>query len=214
MTAPSAAQRTSASVETEIRSLTMKRASIESQQQRFANRLLQIDAEIEPLKPRHFDGDAKAAAAIEQLEIEKRDLLLRVEGALTHIRKFDAEIISLRREFQSLRQLDVAEEARRRRERFERRHEELVDARIATFKPACRALYDEADFIDSEINRQPLDESEKTWRLQAVERGRKKLEAVANEIVNNGWKSGPHFGTGHLTTLVAKLPPENKNGLR
>jgi len=159
MTAPSAAQRTSSSVETEIRSLTMKRASIESQQQRFANRLLQIGAEIDALKPRHFDGDAKAAAEIDKLEIEKRDLTLRIEGAAAHIGKFDEEIIPLRRKLQSLRDLDVADEFRRRRDVFERRLEELVDARIATYKAACRALYQEAEFIHSEINLQPIEES-------------------------------------------------------
>jgi chromosome segregation ATPase len=139
MTAPAAVQRTSASVETEIRSLAMKRSSIESQQQRLADRLLEIGAEMETLKPRHFDGDTKAAAAIEKLEVEKRDLLLRVDGALTHIRKFDAEIMSLRREFQSLRQLDVAEESRRQRDVFERRLEELVDARRGASVDCARA---------------------------------------------------------------------------
>jgi chromosome segregation ATPase len=213
MTAPAAAQRTCATVETEKRSLTMKRSTIESQQQRYADRLLDIGAEMETLKPRHFDGDANAAAAIEKLEVEKRDLQLRVEGANAHIRKFDAEIASLRREFQSLRQLDVAEEFQRQRDAFQKSLDEVDDACISTYKAACAARYRKSKLIELEINQKPLDESERLWRLQAVERGNKKLEAVANEGVNDKWKSAPYLG-GHLITLVAKLPPENKNGLR
>ena len=212
MTAPAAA-RNSASVETEIRSLSTKRSSIESQQQRLADRLLEIGAEMETLKPRHFDGDAKAAAAIEKLEIEKRDLQLRVEGALTHIRKFDAEILSLRREFQSLRELDIAEESMRQRDAFQKSLDEVDDACISTYKAACAARYRKSKLIESEINQKPLDESEKLWRLQALERGQKKFEAVAVEAVNDKWKSAPYLG-GHLIQLVAKLPPENKSGLR
>jgi chromosome segregation ATPase len=214
MTAPAATQRNSASVETEIRSLTSKRSPIESQQQKFSKRLLEIDAEIEQLKPRHFDGDTKAAPAIDKLEAEKRDLLLRVEGANAYISQFDEQIMPLRRELRALTEIDAAKDAakesRRQRDAFERRLEELMDARIATYKTACRALYREAEFIHSEINLQPFEESEKNWRLGAVERAHNRLEAVALEIVNNKWKNSPDFRMGHLTTLVAKLPPENE----
>jgi hypothetical protein len=217
MTAPAAVQRNSASVETEIRSLTSKRSPIESQQQRFSKRLLEIDAEIEQLKPRHFDGDTKAAPAIDKLEVEKRDLLLRVEGANAYIRQFDKQIMPLRLELRALTEIDAAkdaaEEARRRRDAFQKSLDEVDDACISTYKAACAARYRKSKLIELEINQKPLDESERLWRLQAVERGNKKLEAVANEGVNDKWKSAPYLG-GHLITLVAKLPPENKNGLR
>jgi chromosome segregation ATPase len=214
MTAPAAVQRNSASVETEIRSLVMKRASIESQHNRLKTRLLDIDAEMETLKPRHFDGDANAAAAIEKLQTEKRDLVLRVEGAEAHIRKFDEQIKPLRTELRDLKELDVADETRRRSAEFEAKLEELVSARISTYRAACRALYQEAEFVHSEINlKNPLDSPERTSRLQVLERVHNRLAAVNLEVISGRWKSGPAFSQGPLTALVVKLPPENKNGL-
>jgi chromosome segregation ATPase len=214
MTAPAAVQRNSAGVETEIRSLTMKRSSIESQQQRLKTRLLEIDAEIEPLKKRHFDGDAQASAAIEKLQAEKRDLVLRVEGAEAHIAKFEEQIMPLRLELRDLNAIDVADESRRRSAEFEAKLEELVSARISTYRAACRALYQEAEFVHSEINlKNPVDSPERTSRLQALERVHKRLAAVNLEMISGRWKSGPAFSQGPLTALVVKLPPENKNGL-
>jgi len=62
MTAQATAQRSSASVETEIRSLVSQRSTVESQQQKLSRRLLEIDAEIAQLKPRYFEGDTKSRA--------------------------------------------------------------------------------------------------------------------------------------------------------
>jgi chromosome segregation ATPase len=220
MTAQATAQRNSASVETEIRSLVSKRSTIESQQQKLSRRGLEIDEEIAQLKPRHFEGDTKAAPAIATLETEKKDLLYKIEGAEMRIRQFDEEIMPLRLELRGLRELDVAEDARRRFDGFQRKLEDLVSARIATYRAACRALYEEAVFVHSEIDLQPLNDSEKGLRLRAVEQAHKKLEAMHHAIINTvrdprvpGWKDGPAFGPGLLTHIMAKLPPEqNGNG--
>jgi len=220
MTAQAVAQRNSASVETEIRSLVSQRSTIESQQQKLAERLLAIEHEIQRLKPLYFEGDHNAAPAIAKLETEKKYLLYKKEGAETRIRQFDDKIAPLRREFTQLREADVAEDARRRFDGFQRKLEDLVSARIVTYRAACRALYEEAVFVHSEIDLQPLNDSEKGLRLRAVEQAHKKLEAMHGAIINTvrdprvpGWKDGPAFGPGLLTHIMAKLPPEqNGNG--
>jgi chromosome segregation ATPase len=211
MTAQATAQRNSASVETEIRSLVSQRSTIESQQQKLSRRGLEIDEEIAQLKPRHFEGDVKAAPAIATLETEKKDLLYKIEGAEVRIRQFDEKIMPLRLELRGLKEIDVAEDARRRFEKFERKLEDLVSARIATFRAACRALYEEAEFVHSEINLLPVnDVEERNRRLQAHQKARNKLWTIGNEV--QGWKGAHGFGPGAaLMHLVAKLPPE-KNG--
>jgi len=221
MTAQATAQRSSASVETEIRSLVSQRSTVESQQEKLSRRLLDIDAEIAQLKPRHFEGDTKAAPAIATLETEKKDLLYKTEGAEARIRPFDEKIIPLRSELRRLKEIDVAEDSSRRFYEFQRKLDDLVSTRIATYRAACRALYEEAVFLHSEISLLPVNSSEeRNQRLRAVETAHKKLHALSLEILNvnanpraPGWKDGPAFAPGQLTHIMAKLPPEqNGNG--
>lgn len=216
MTTRAVVQRSSASVETEIRSLVSQRSPIEGQQQRFSTRLLEIDAELERLKPLHFDGDATAGAAIDKLEIEKRDVARKIEGAEVRIRQFEEKIMPLRLELRSLKESDEAQDSRRQLEAFQSKLEGLVDARIATYRAACRALYQEAEFLHSQINLPSLNDAERALRLRGVEQAHKKLEAVNIEIVNGRWKGGPEFAlSAWLTTLLVKWPPEkNGNGLQ
>jgi len=87
-----------------------------------------------------------------------------------------------------------------------------VSTRIATYRAACRALYEEAVFLHSEISLLPVNSSEeRNQRLRAVETAHKKLHALSLEILNvnanpraPGWKDGPAFAPGQLTHIMAK----------
>jgi len=215
MTAQAAAQQSSATVAIEIRRLEQRKVLIEEQHRKDSTRILSIDEETRRLKVKFAGGDDRAAAAMDQLDDERKNLVRKIEGLQIPISQLENEILSLRRQAQQFAEMESLEASEQRFEEFQRKLNDLVSARIATYGAACAALYEEAVFIHSEINLLPFTNTdERNRRLRAVEQAHKKLFAVNNDVINRGWKDGPGFAPGPLTSLVAKLPPEqNGNGL-